>query len=128
MLCSRENTRWNSTVDGFIVESNSNTGEVVRRWDLSLYPDVPRGWTRGLCVLRDGFLVGSTVVRDTAENWLDQHQSDWNFDVKNSRTAVLFVPFHPKDGDTRSVDVMTGRKAKIYSILKTPDNVVVHQS
>jgi amino acid adenylation domain-containing protein len=116
--------RWNSTVDGHVVATDPSTGQEIHRWDLASYHGVPRGWTRGLCVLRDGFLVGSTVVRGTAENWLNQHDSSWNYDFKQSQTAVLFIPFDP-DGNTRSVDVMTGRNAKIYSLLSTPENVLI---
>ena len=39
--------RWNSTVDGIIVATDPNTGEEIHKWDLSSYPGVPRGWTRG---------------------------------------------------------------------------------
>jgi acyl transferase domain-containing protein/nucleoside-diphosphate-sugar epimerase/NADPH:quinone reductase-like Zn-dependent oxidoreductase/GTP cyclohydrolase II/arylamine N-acetyltransferase/ectoine hydroxylase-related dioxygenase (phytanoyl-CoA dioxygenase family) len=114
--------RWNSTVNGLVLASEPHTGEIFRRWDLSHYVGHPRGWTRGLCVLKDGFLVGSTVIRGTAAEWLNRHENTWNFDTGASRTAVIYVPFTAmQDGEgVVSVDVMTERAAKIFSLLLTP--------
>lgn len=114
--------RWNSTIDGLVLATEPRTGDVVRSWDLSRYVGHPRGWTRGLCVLEDGFLVGSTVIRGTAKEWLSRHENTWNFDTGDSKTAVVYVPFTamPHGEGVVSVDVMTERAAKIFSLLPTP--------
>lgn len=111
---------WNSTVDGLVVATDADTGDTVKTWDLSECPGIPRGWTRGLCVLDDGFLVGSTIIRGSAERWLQRHNNVWNFDTKDSSTAVVFVPFHtPGCASTVcAVDVLTHRAAKVFSLLR----------
>jgi hypothetical protein len=111
---------WNSTVHGLVVATDADTGDTVKTWDLSEYPGIPRGWTRGLCVLDDGFLVGSTVIRGSAERWLQRHNNTWNFDTKDSSTAVVFVPFHVLDCTPTvcAVDVLTHRDAKVFSLLR----------
>ena len=114
---------WNSTVDGFVFASDPNSGEVVKRWNLSDYAELPRGWTRGLCLLSDGILVGSTCIRGSAKSWITRHNSKWNFDVTESCTAVSYIPFE-KSGQTRSVHILSQRSAKIFSLLLTPPKCV----
>ena len=82
----------------------------------------PRGWHRGLVLLDDGFLVGSTVVRGDAVNWIN-----WNFDTAKSKTGVTFVPWeyenHSRGNEVCSVQFLTERSAKVFSLLRTPDGV-----
>ena len=111
---------WNSTVDGRVLASHPKTGQVYREWRLSEY-DIPRGWTRGLCLCRDGFLVGATTVRGEAVHWLQ-----WNFDTETSCTGVVFVPWESDVTANKllpSVSFLTSRCAKIFSLLHTPRDV-----
>jgi hypothetical protein len=109
---------WNSTVDGHIFATNPATGDCIYSWDLSEYADAPRGWTRGLCLLDDGFLVGCSVVRDSARDWLPRHGSSWNFDVEESTTAVVYIPFVSEPGlRLAATNVLDGASAKIFSLL-----------
>ena len=115
---------WNSTVDGFVVASDPASGEPYETWDLSSYCSIPRGWTRGLCLLDDGFLVGSTVIRGGAEDWLSKHGNKWNFPTHQSKTAISFVPYaKEKDCHTTSVHIMNSRYSKVFSLLRIPDEV-----
>ena len=120
---------WNSTVDGHVVASDPESGAVFRSWNLSDFPGVPRGWTRGLCIMDDGFLVGSTIIHHDAKPWLtDRHDNDWSFDPKNSQTAVVYIPFdascaYAHNDAIRSVEFLSDRKAKIFSLLHTPSGV-----
>eukprot|EP00035_Acanthoeca_spectabilis_P012140 m.215023 g.215023 ORF g.215023 m.215023 type:complete len:906 (-) comp15541_c0_seq2:214-2931(-) len=110
---------WNSTVDGLVIASDSTSGEMIRAFDVSEYPELPRGWTRGLCVLPDGLLVGSSAIRGSAEQWIQRHDAEWNFDVEQSRTAVSFIPFD-QSRQPRAVDVLNERRAKVFSLLLKP--------
>ena len=111
---------WNSTVDGRVLASHPETGKVYREWRLTEY-DIPRGWTRGLCLCKDGFLVGATTVRGEAVHWLK-----WNFEPAASCTSVVFVPWN-SDVTRRKflprVTFLTSRCAKIFSLLHTPHDV-----
>ena len=109
---------WNSTVDGLVTATDAITGNTVETWNLCKYVDIPRGWTRGLCILEDGFLVGSTVIRGTSKEWLQKHENEWNFETEDSRTAVVYVPFDHEDACAVAVDVLSNRDAKIYSLLR----------
>ena len=121
---------WNSTVDGCVVASDPVSGDVVAQWSLGKYMGLPRGWTRGLCILHDGFLVGSTAIKNGADKWLAQHRSSWNFDTTKSRTAVSFIPFaspKPHEGTNsgaKSVHLLNARGAKIFSLLPIPSGVL----
>lgn len=112
---------WNSTVDGRVIASDLTSGEMVREWNLK-NTNGPRGWHRGLVLLDDGFLVGSTVVRGDAVNWIN-----WNFDTAKSKTGVTFVPWeyenHSRGNEVCSVQFLTERSAKVFSLLRTPDGV-----
>lgn len=121
---------WNSTVDGHVVASDPATGAVRHSWDISLYPDCIRGWTRGLCVLRDGFLVGSTIIRgENSESWIEQHGNKWNFETSQSKTGVSFIPFKSSNAGasmcTKSVEFLSCRNGKVFSLLRVPEGVVI---
>ena len=113
---------WNSTVDGRVFASDPDTGKPVHSWDLHSMRG-PRGWHRGLVLLNDGFLVGSTVLRGDAISW-----STWRFDASESRTGVTFVPYSQPEGckgegDPCSVIFLTERNGKIFSLLRQPSNI-----
>jgi hypothetical protein len=80
-----------------------------------------------LCILDNGFLVGCTVIRgDDAMQLLARHDNDWTFDPTESQTAVVFVPFDASSANhnaIRSVEFVSDRKAKIFSLLHTPSGV-----
>ena len=104
-------------MDGRVFASDPDTGEVAHSWDLHNISG-PRGWHRGLVLLRDGFLVGSTVLRGDAISW-----SSWRFDPSESRTGVTFVPYSPSEGckgGPCSVSFLTDRHAKVFSLLRQP--------
>ena len=119
----KSSLRWNSTVDGQIFASDPKTNKIIEVWKLSNYPQLPRGWTRGLCILHDGILVGSTCMRQTADVWMKRHGNEWNFDIKSSKTSVSFIPFKRSSGtsETCNVNILNERSAKIFSLLVTPD-------
>eukprot|EP00656_Telonema_subtile_P039542 TRINITY_DN44643_c0_g1_i1.p1 TRINITY_DN44643_c0_g1~~TRINITY_DN44643_c0_g1_i1.p1 ORF type:complete len:957 (-),score=98.12 TRINITY_DN44643_c0_g1_i1:140-3010(-) len=113
---------WNSTVDGRVIATHLETGQVCREWRLAEYPNLSRGWTRGLCLLDDGFLVGTTVLRGEAMRWPDVR---WDFDPESSCTGVAFVPYSNSDSPeagtrTPEVEFLTERNGKIFSLLHTP--------
>jgi acyl transferase domain-containing protein/nucleoside-diphosphate-sugar epimerase/NADPH:quinone reductase-like Zn-dependent oxidoreductase/GTP cyclohydrolase II/arylamine N-acetyltransferase/ectoine hydroxylase-related dioxygenase (phytanoyl-CoA dioxygenase family) len=115
---------WNSTVDGNVMASNPHTGEIVKIWKIGDYIHLPRGWTRGLVLLDDGFLVGCTSVHGDASSWIGRHYNKWDFDVTDSQTAVSFIPFNVVDAcGPKSVSFFTDRKGKIFSLLRTPPGV-----
>jgi MFS family permease len=116
---------WNSTVDGHVVASDPDSGAVVRSWDLQNLSG-PRGWHRGLVLLKDGFLVGSTAVREAdAVSW-----TRWRFNVSESRTGVTYVPYTNMNRDTgstneqggkeKSISFLTERSGKVFSLLNMP--------
>jgi nucleoside-diphosphate-sugar epimerase/NADPH:quinone reductase-like Zn-dependent oxidoreductase/GTP cyclohydrolase II/arylamine N-acetyltransferase/ectoine hydroxylase-related dioxygenase (phytanoyl-CoA dioxygenase family)/acyl carrier protein len=114
---------WNSTVDGLIFASDPETSQVVKTWDLSTC-NLPRGWTRGLCILKDGFLVGSTAIRgDDAAKWIEKHGNHWNFETSQSCTSVSFIPFDSSTSATSSVEFLSDRRGKVFSLLHTPSTV-----
>eukprot|EP00966_Prymnesium_polylepis_P132486 3062978-Prymnesium_polylepis.1 len=127
----RQPLLWNSTVDGRVLAFDPVSGLEVQRWNLSENADLPRGWTRGLCLLHDGFLVGSTAIHKGSEKWIAGHGNTWNFDAAKSRTTVSFIPFassSPRhegsdasaDAGPKSVHLLNSRRAKIFSLLLTP--------
>ena len=114
---------WNSTVDGHVVASDPDSGAVVRSWDLQNLSG-PRGWHRGLVLLKDGFLVGSTAVREAdAVSW-----TRWRFNVSESRTGVTYVPYtygdtgstNEQGGKEKSISFLTERSGKVFSLLNMP--------
>jgi acyl transferase domain-containing protein/nucleoside-diphosphate-sugar epimerase/NADPH:quinone reductase-like Zn-dependent oxidoreductase/GTP cyclohydrolase II/arylamine N-acetyltransferase len=116
---------WNSTVDGHVVASDPSTGGIIRSWNLFDYTNIPHGWTRGLCILDDGFLVASTAIRGSdAEQWIKKHDNVWNFETTHSQTGVAFIPFDAASsvncGKSNAVEFLTNRRGKIFSLLHTP--------
>jgi len=101
----------------------------VKCWNLSDYASLPRGWTRGLCLLEDGFCVGSTAIRKDTTQWISEHGNTWNFDAAESRTAVSFVCFASSglhEDATASVHFLNARRSKVFSILTTPLSAIAH--
>ncbi|MEM5505588.1 hypothetical protein WNY81_12050 [Shewanella frigidimarina] len=103
---------WVTTVPGEIIASDIVTGEIIKKWDLKNSQIAP-GWTRGLYILVDGFLVGVTKIRSSNAGYY----SGWGKeDVENSRTTVSYIPFENKL-PTVSIDVLNDRNSKVFSIL-----------
>lgn len=135
---TRQSLLWNSTVNGCVVASDPVSDVEVQRWSLGENAELPRGWTRGLCLLHDGFLVGSSAIHEGSEAWIAKHGNAWNFDTARSRTTVSFIPFasprsHHRgsgtgaDAGPKSVHLLNDRRAKIFSLLLTP-SAVCHPS
>lgn len=105
---------WVSLVPGQIIVSDVITGEIVSKWDLGELK-IPPGWTRGLCVLEHGLLVGVTKIRKSTAGYY----SGWEQkDIDESRTTVSYIPFDTSD-EVVTVDVLNENNAKIFSILPT---------
>ncbi len=103
---------WVTTVPGEIIASDPLSGEIVYTCTLK-DKNVPPGWTRGLCILEHGLLVGTTKIR--ASN--AEYYSGWNQnDIENSRTTIAYIPFDQKQ-DVVTVDVLNERSSKVFSIL-----------
>lgn len=109
---------WASTVDGSVFARSMVNGEVVRQWSLGQRAGEAQGWTRGLCILPDGFLVGATAIREHNRSFLPEGMWPWR--LEETCTAVTFVPF---DLDAPSVMISLpdlARRPKIFSILPFP--------
>lgn len=103
---------WVTTVPGEVIASDPKNGEVVKRWVLN-ENDVPPGWTRGLCILEHGFLVGTTKIRASSA----KYYTGWNqSDIENSSSTISYIPFK-QNHRTVVVDVLNERNSKIFSIL-----------
>ena len=106
---------WVTTVPGEVLACDPDSGAWVERWSLA-ERGAARGWTRGLCVLDHGLLIGTTRIRasnaDYFSRWTDA-------DVATSRSTISYVPFDP-GAPTVVVDVLHERGAKVFSILPWP--------
>lgn len=103
---------WVTTVPGEVIASDPESGEVVKKWILN-ENNVPPGWTRGLCILEHGFLVGTTKIRESNA----RYYTGWNqSDIENSRTTISYISFDSNQS-TVVVDVLNNRNSKIFSIL-----------
>jgi hypothetical protein len=108
---------WVTTVSGEVIASDIVSDEIVANWDLKK-KGVPPGWTRGLCILEHGILVGTTKIR--ASN--AKYHSGWGArDIENSRTTISYISFDKAKGVT-TVDVLNERNSKIFSILPLTDS------
>ncbi|WP_413699263.1 hypothetical protein ACLKMH_17435 [Psychromonas sp. KJ10-10] len=106
------NCIWVSTVPGEVLACDPISHEVIKKWNLR-EKGVPPGWTRGLCILKHGFLVGTTKIRQTNADYYAR----WNSEETNkSETTVSYISFDEKQ-EAISVDVLGARNAKIFSIL-----------
>ncbi len=103
---------WVSLVPGQIIASDVITGGIVSKWHLADL-NIPPGWTRGLCVLEHGLLVGVTKIRKSSAGYY----SGWEQkDIDASRTTISYIPFD-EAGDVITIDVLNENNAKIFSIL-----------
>jgi hypothetical protein len=106
---------WVTTVPGEVIACDPDSGELIERWSLA-DRGAARGWTRGLCVLDHGLLVGTTRIRASNADYF----SRWSeADAGASRSAISYLPFE-RGGATVSVDVLHERGAKVFSILRWP--------
>ncbi|PRQ07546.1 hypothetical protein [Enhygromyxa salina] len=106
---------WVTTVPGEVIACDPTTGEIIERWSL-VERGAAQGWTRGLCVLEHGLLVGTTRIRPSNADYFSRW-SDGAAQV--SRSAISYVPFDAERA-TVIVDVMHERAAKVFSILPWP--------
>lgn len=105
---------WVTTVPGEVIACDPSSGEIVERWSLAAR-GAALGWTRGLCVLEHGLLVGTTRIRASNAGYF----ANWSeVTAERSRTAISYVPFG--SGAVVSVDVLHERSAKVFSILRWP--------
>jgi hypothetical protein len=106
---------WVTTVPGEVIACEPDSGELVERWSLA-ERGAALGWTRGLCVLEDGLLVGTTRIRASNAEYF----SRWSeADAAASRSAISYLPFE-LGVPTVTVDVLHERGAKVFSILRWP--------
>jgi hypothetical protein len=106
---------WVTTVPGEVTACDPYDGQPIERWSLATR-GAAHGWTRGLCVLEHGLLVGSTRIRASSADYFAQ----WNpTSADASRSAISYLPF---DGErpSVSVNVLHDRSAKVFSILSWP--------
>lgn len=108
----KQDCLWVTLVPGEIVVSDLAGGKVLERWDLSTL-NVPPGWTRGLCVLEHGLLVGVTRIRPSNAGYY----SGWTQqDIDVSCTSISYIPFDISQ-EVVTVKVLDERNAKVFSIL-----------
>lgn len=106
---------WVTTVRGEVIACDPDCGEVIERWSLAERGGA-LGWTRGLCVLEHGLLVGTTRIRASNADYF----SRWSdAEAGSSRSAISYLPFD-RAGPTVSVDVLHDRGGKVFSILPWP--------
>jgi hypothetical protein len=106
---------WVTTVPGEVIACDPGSGELIERWSLR-ERGAALGWTRGLCVLEHGLLVGTTRIRASNADYF----SRWSDGVvERSRSAISYLPFE-RGGEAVIVDVMHERCAKVFSILRWP--------
>ncbi len=106
---------WVTTVPGEVIACDPESGELVERWSLA-ERGAARGWTRGLCVLDHGLLVGTTRIRASNADYF----SRWSeVEAASSRSAISYLPFEA-EAPTVIVDVLHERGAKVFSILRWP--------
>lgn len=104
---------WVTTVPGEVIACDPRSGAIVERWSLA-ERGAALGWTRGLCVLEHGLLVGTTRIRASNAGYF-AHWSE--VEAERSRTAISYVPFE-SGRRVVSVDVLHERSAKVFSILR----------
>jgi len=101
---------WTTTIDGGVQCIDIQTHKPIRTWNIPSLGG-PKGWTRGLMVIKNGFFVGVTVVRESAapyfHNWVDQNPEE-------TATAVCFVNWK---GEIHTTYLPKERCPKIFSIL-----------
>ncbi|MGR5145602.1 hypothetical protein ACQKP8_03510 [Photobacterium alginatilyticum] len=103
---------WVTLVPGEIVVSDLTGEKILNRWDLTAL-NISPGWTRGLCVLEHGLLVGVTRIRASNAGYY----SGWTQkEIDISCTSISYIPFDTKK-DSVTVEVLNERNAKIFSIL-----------
>ncbi|HVI03776.1 MAG TPA: hypothetical protein VM869_34020, partial [Enhygromyxa sp.] len=82
---------WVTTVPGEIIACDPETGELIERWSLA-ERGAAQGWTRGLCVLEHGLLVGTTRIRSSNADYFAR----WSDGAaQESRSAISYMPFDP---------------------------------
>jgi len=112
---NNQNCFWVTTVPGEIIASDPKTREIVSKWNLQMLK-IPPGWTRGLCVLKHGLLVGVTKIRESNAGYY----SGWGQnEIDNSRTTISYIPFDEKKSVV-TVDVLNEHNSKVFSILSLP--------
>ncbi len=103
---------WVTTVPGEVIACDPYDGEPIACWSLAAQ-GAAQGWTRGLCVLEHGLLVGTTRIRASNADYFAR----WNpTSAESSRSAISYLPFD-RARPSVSVDVLHERSAKVFSIL-----------
>ncbi|MBT4289877.1 MAG: hypothetical protein HOD92_21335 [Deltaproteobacteria bacterium] len=103
---------WITTVPGEVIACDPSTYKEVARWSL-IEKGIPPGWTRGLCILEKGFLVGTTKI--TTSN--ADYYSDWGkADLGTSHSCVSYIPFESTQSKI-SCKILNQRIAKVFSII-----------
>jgi len=106
---------WVTTVGGEVIACDPSSGEWVERWSL-IERGAALGWTRGLCVLEHGLLIGTTRIRSSNADYFGR----WSDSAgAGSRSAISYVPFDVGCA-TEVVEVLHERSAKVFSILPWP--------
>jgi len=103
---------WVTTVPGDIIACDPSSGKIISKWNLA-EKNIPPGWTRGLCVLEHGMLVGTTKIRASSADYYSRWSQQ---DLTNSCTSISYIPFDETE-DVTMTEVLDERCAKIFSIL-----------
>eukprot|EP00040_Diaphanoeca_grandis_P017728 m.92959 g.92959 ORF g.92959 m.92959 type:complete len:418 (-) comp26588_c0_seq3:266-1519(-) len=117
---------WVTTVIGDVLAMNLLTGQETTGSRIRLYDrhDCAHGWTRGLCVLPSGVLVGSTAI-DPKSKGATYPGIPWPWDVAITTTAITFVPTSTAERATIvNLDFPKSSqqaRSKIFSVLAIPE-------
>jgi MFS family permease len=115
---------WMTTLVGELLAIEINScgakTQLRRKWNLYDRDGCAKGWTRGLCLGPSGVFVGTTAIRPgtNAEVFVE-----WPWDVRDSRTAVTYVPFDETIAPV-SLEIAIPERfklSKIFSILPFPE-------
>ncbi len=112
----QQNYLWASNVHGKIIAYDDRY-KTTKIWNLYDY-DIPPGWARGLAILQDGFLVGTSKLTTSNRGYY----MGWSIeDCKKSQTTIAYIPFSEHDKSS-VVTIFPERKAaKIFSIIADKD-------
>lgn len=99
---------WCTTVGGEVHRLDADGGQ--QTWHLGHYVDHV-GWTRGLAVTDEGFLVGQTAIRESNR---DYYRALVRAEVGNADARLVWVP--SRGGQPQSLILPDPRHRKVFSI------------
>lgn len=115
LQCSVDGSVWCTSVDGHIYKVNRAVK--VDTWSIrDFQPSL--GWTRGLTLLDQGMLVGTTAIRKGNR---DYFQSQTTIAAQDAPSCITYVPYAGGAGVT--LEWPQASSAKIFSIRQLPCEV-----